>query len=290
MRLLLVFSCVFANTCRHPCSCSHLHLAHCSLSDRDGALILNALAERAASRASQQSTSAQDSLQDSTTSSSHHSSGSGSSSGILRLSRDWQVLDLSHNALEGGAAVVAGALLRAEFDAHDLVTGPPFTGTDSSSNTTSNGSGSLSNRGLGVLQAASKRLVLDGNPLGASGLHILMHAIAAQPAIDLSRLAPLPASTPSAAASASGQVASAGPNQQEDAADAPAPFFLPAVPQQPTVASLPREGQRQHSVSALNPVHVSISGVSLLGKDKGFRASMRTTVEAAQGFASQVGS
>lgn len=276
--------------CRTPHhSVTHLFLSHCGLSDRDGSLILNALVDAAASSSGSCSSSGD-------RSSTCTSSGCGahrSSAGVRqRAAQSWVLLDLGYNALEGGAALCAGALVAAEAC---MAAAAASTGSASGSSEPEVPDFYLSSRnGQGVdgmhcqlgsdltsSTSSNKRLVLDGNPLGASGVRILMRAIAAQPAVAISTsCSPALGSSASARPGAMARVGSApaGASGQQDSATAA--FFLPAQGG--------RDGRMAEDCRCLPGLHVSVGKVSLLGKEKGFRASMRAA-EAAQAFTTQVG-
>jgi hypothetical protein len=274
--------------CRTPHhSVTHLYLSHCGLSDRDGSLILNALVDAAASSSGDWNSSGCGS---STSTSSGCSAYRSSSDRGRRGVRGWVLLDLAYNALEGGAALCSGALVTAEADtaaaaataASSSRTGGPVPFCLGSSCGPSGVDG-MQCHVAGLSKSASyKRLVLDGNPLGASGVRILMRAIAAQPAVAMGAAGSLFLES-QAAASTSGtaRAMSAAASGQCDVGEGTAAaFFLPAQPGRGV------DGGESGRYS--QGLQVSIAKVSLLGKEKGFRASLRAA-EAAQAFTTQVG-
>lgn len=191
------------------------------------------------------------------------------------------LLDLAYNALEGGAALCAAALVAATATATAAVRGAAGSGAFASGLSLSNAPGVQSAAGVtGRQQLAQKQLILDGNPLGASGVRILMQAIAAEPAIGMaSGLGP--GVTDSALNSAVAAGAAVSQHRQHGSSDGnthPDKFFLQAWEEE---APAPQVQQPQA------PLHVSIAKVSLLAKEKGFRASLRAA-EAVQAFAAQV--
>jgi hypothetical protein len=260
-------------------SITHLRLPNCGLSDRDSSLILNALVD--AANSSGKSSSSSDGSSDG---SGDSMSGECSSRGSSFCSRQqqhcrqqWVLLDLGHNVLEGGAACCAAALLAAEAAA-GATPGAEHSAAGACSSSRS-GCGSFA----GQQQPTSKRLILDGNPLGASGVRILIRAIAGQPALCLDGIG-LQLQDGSAAAgvgcvSSSGSGASAGASAGCLEA-ASSGYFLPAQ----------QDSSSQELIQRLPAVllHVSIAKVSLLAKERGFRASLRAT-ETVQAFTAQVG-
>jgi hypothetical protein len=241
-----------------------LCLSHCGFGDRDGTLILNALVDAASSKCGPSSSN-----------SGSCSSSSGGGRGYA-ADRDWVLLDLAYNAFEGGAALCAATLVTAEAAAAAAAAAA------------GGGSASVSSSGAGLNASFSdawgagsskaqqqllprKWLVLDGNPLGASGVRMLMRAIAAQPAVGIgaadAHLACCFGGGTAASCDTSSSAAAAGDSSRSGA------FY--ETTQQGGAAA-----QQQH-------LHVSVAKVSLLAKEKGFRASMRAA-EAAQAFAAPV--
>jgi hypothetical protein len=229
----------------------------------------------------------------SSTSSSSSSSSSNSSSVVSTPSgtnsghasdRDWVLLDLAYNALEGGAALCAAALIAATAEAAAAassstgLSGASASGISLSSAWGQTGTaGSVTDRQQ--QPSAQKQLILDGNPLGASGVRILMRAIAAQPAIGMGPC-PGPPAADSASALNSVAAGSAEAQRRQRGSSDGDHFFLQAWGQEEAA------GLQAHLPPQL-PLHVSVAKVSLLAKEKGFRASLRAA-EAAQAFAAQV--
>lgn len=191
------------------------------------------------------------------------------------------LLDLAYNALEGGAALCAAALVAATATAAAAVGSAASSTASASGVSLSNVLGGQSAAGVtGRQQLAQKQLILDGNPLGASGVRILMRAIAAEPAIGMgSGLGPVVTDSVLNSTVAAG--AAVSQHRQHGSSDGdthPDQFFLQAWEEE---APAPKVQLPQA------PLHVSIAKVSLLAKEKGFRASLRAA-EAAQAFAAQV--
>lgn len=197
------------------------------------------------------------------------------------------MLDLGHNALEGGAACCAAALLAAET-ATGAASGSASVAGSSFAWYSHSGSYGADSASAAGQQAVSKQLVLDGNPLGASGVRILIRAIAGQPALclDSSNAQLLHSSTVSGSgcgsSSGSGGTSNAKAGGSEAARDG---FFLPA--EQDSSSSSQQRMQGQAAGQLAMRVSVSIAKVSLLSKERGFRASLRAT-ETVQALAAQV--
>jgi hypothetical protein len=176
---------------------------------------------------------------------------------------------LGHNALEGGAALCAAALLDAEAAAAAqtaaAMQAAPWPGAEAANSTGAYqgffcGQEEAEAASQQAQQAVERILRLDGNPLGASGVQILMRTIAGQSAVTLNSC--LAANAASTAASSASGTADGTERQQRQ--------------------------QQQDPAAGAAPVHLSIDRVSLLSQEKGFRSSMRSS-EAALGFCSQVG-
>eukprot|EP00879_Flechtneria_rotunda_P005641 GHRR01005940.1.p1 GENE.GHRR01005940.1~~GHRR01005940.1.p1 ORF type:complete len:880 (+),score=289.87 GHRR01005940.1:295-2934(+) len=238
------------------CPLSCLRLSHCGIDDRDASVILDALIPRGAG-----------------TSSSVYGVSSNSNHASISSSGDhgsWTCIDLSHNSLEGGAAICAAAVVNAIMattkatnnscsngDGAGLTIASASSEMDHSngffmgeyarrgrcSNVSVRGS-SYSSTGGGGSRGGSaggssfgKTLLLDGNPLGASGVKCLMRALAGQPSVGV------------------------------------------LVPE--TYKEKGDNSQQQL------PVFVSIAKVTLMAKERGFRSNLRDT-QSASVLATQV--
>lgn len=278
-------------------------MSHCGLDDRDGSLILDALVP----------------------SSSLSSSGSGScrindSGSSSTMLHSWMFLDLSCNTLEGGAALCAAALISAvagrSID-HQQQHGQQQCGqgqwlkrgcSSHSCKHSSNGgdsfrssskmlgSGSIFGNAALDLAPGCRVLLLDGNPLGASGVRSLMRALAGQPSVGLL----LQDSSSCGGTSAGIRAPTTDHDRTSSSANAStAAFFL--ATEQPGAADTcgnPSLGaqssssagtyQQQQGQRSAMALHVGIAKVALMAKEKGFRSSMRDTQSASM-LSSQVG-
>lgn len=265
--------CLHVVLCRCPtCPLSWLSLTHCGLDDRDGARILDAL------------TPATCKLSYSSSSGAIISSSSCSSKDGCPLQSNWSWLDLSYNSLEGGAALVAAAVITAfvaEAGSVNTATGrhqqqgaPSNARTMSASRfdagDSTSASSSLRSRYSSVI--ASRILLLDGNPLGVSGVRCIARALAGQPSVGV--LAAIASSRNSIRVDST--AAGTTSNSAVSEVEAEASLALAETVEQQ------QQGQQQLSL------HVGIAKVTLVAKEKGVRASMRDS-HASVVTASQVG-
>jgi hypothetical protein len=257
-------------------------MSHCGLDDKDGSLILDSLVPDGTSSIS--------------------SSLCGSSSGGCARLHAWTFLDLSHNMLEGGAALCAATLISVigsssgaaadrQQQERQCSADTFFCGTDSSSarssgsKSSSMASGSF-RRGFGVATCDSLTgrqmlgqgvLLLDGNPLGASGVRSIMRALAGSPSVGV-----LPPAYSSSSAASRGRL-SPQPSSSSSSDE------LPAAGSDSVLRAGLADGISQQQQQQLQPLvlHVGIAKVALMAKEKGFRSSMRDT-QSAMMLASQV--
>jgi len=212
--------------------------------------------------------------------------GSSSSSDMhQRLPGSWRLLDLSHNSLEGGAALCVSALVAAEAS-----TITAEWADAAHRNSAAGGSSCGSSRRPGLNKGCSaacgvKCVNLDGNPLGASGVQILMRAIASQTSVCAHGKAAGSATSPSIGGKLDDNCPANAAAMCSAQRDGTTECFLPLQQLSGQHDGL-QHFQLQAAAAEMLPIDVSIAKVSLLAKEKGFRCSMRAT-ETAQVFTSQ---
>jgi hypothetical protein len=259
------------------CCLSSLSMSHCGLDDKDGSLILDSL------------------VPDETSSIS--SSLCGSSSGGCAQPHAWTFLDLSHNMLEGGTALCAATLVSVTCSSRDWGrtqqqqqqqgAADTFFCSTSSSGAASRGSrssgfkqGNAFDSSSGVQQLGQQALLLDGNPLGASGVRSIMRALAGQlsvgmftPASSSSRSAAAGSGLSSAPSTSSSSDCLLNLDRNSSTAD------LEGVLRSGAAACDTNQTALQQQQQPLR-LHVGIAKVALMAKERGFRSSMRDTQSA----------
>ncbi|KAF8058470.1 LRRC74A [Scenedesmus sp. PABB004] len=185
------------------CRLSRLGLSRCGLDDTAGAAVLDALLP--------------------------------GEPGLTGACAPWRCVDLSDNALEGGAALCAAAVVAAHASRrHDRLPGDGAGGKGPAS------------CGAGGLRAPRRSLLLGGNPLGASGVRCIMRTLGG---------------LPGAALAAAGRgLGCAG--EQPGGLEAGSLGAAGSAAEQGGGAALPA-------------VDVAIPRVALLARERGFRSGMR---------------
>jgi hypothetical protein len=254
-------------------------MSHCGLDDKDGSLILDSLVPDGTSSIS--------------------SSLCGSSSGGCARHHTWYFLDLSHNMLEGGAALCAATLVsvigssstdgtglqhqqqqRCFADTFFCSTGSSGARPNSSrANREPFGSFGRSfacNSLTGTQKLGQRVLLLDGNPLGASGVRSIMRALAGSPSVGV-----LPPAYSACSSSSSSSSAAQGKGLSLSACplNSSCSDYLPAGVFELGCRAGLADGDKQQQQQPLS-LHVGIAKVALMEKEKGFRSSMRDTQSA----------
>jgi hypothetical protein len=147
---------------------------------------------------------------------------------------------------------------------------------------------SLDSSMSGAPQFAQQVLLLDGNPLGASGVRSIMRALAGQPSVGV--LAPASSNSSSSSGSqlaAAGSGLTAYPSYSSSDClqnpDRNAAVDMEGVLTNGAAYDSNQPAQQQQQLR----LHVGIAKVALMAKEKGFRSSMRDTQSAIM-LASQV--